>query len=552
VVAAEPATRPIPPRPKLLRNFGRYDIIAVLLLLGLSALVAATVRFNLSPFEDAAMLMRYAQNLADGHGLVWNPGEKPVDGATDFLFTIMVAGLTALGTPVEIAARVISMASWLTTTMIVYITARSLHRAPIVISFMAASAIVVSTASLYISAGFGSPFFGLWVSTTICLAFYLRNRPDRRVIAGLFGLSWLMLGLTRPEGVLLGTFIALALVVDSGWASARRMLSIPLLVMVVLGGAYFIWHWIYFSYPLPNPFYKKGGASLHIDGLLAALRAGAMFATPFGLVWLFAVADKTHRKIAWFTAIPTVLFTMSWVLLSSETNFAARFQYPVAVLVAQSWPALVNAHGVRGLIDAARFNCSFPGNTTKVLSLTVLVIMLASPAIFYYQRNSLESAPDDHRSVVGALMAPFASRGYVVATTEAGLIPLKSGWKALDTWGLNNQQIAHRGHLSYADLDAARPTVIFYHAPFSPGFTPIPDPVLGQDWTDMVVLLQQWASDNRYERVRTVGKLGGGTWNIWVRPGEPDSVELAQRLGCETYKGSPDFLSNEERGLSCH
>lgn len=551
MVTVKPTTQPAPLSAKFSRRFERRDLVAMLLLLALSIVVAATVRFNLSPFEDAAMLMRYAQNLANGHGLVWNVGEAPVDGATDFLFTIFVAALTALGTPVEIAARLISMVSWLATIAIVYVTARGLHRAPIVISFLAASAIAVSTASLYISAGFGSPFFGLWVGTTAVLAFCLRNQPYRRMTAVLFGLSWLTLGLTRPEGVLLGAFIALALIVDAGWRRARWMLSIPLFVMTVLGGAYFTWHWIYFGYPLPNPFYKKGGVTLHVDGLLASIRAGAMFATPFGLAWLAAVADQRYRRLAWFTSIPIVFFTMSWILLSPEMNFGARFQYPVAVLVALSWPALVGARGVRRLVEAAKFTRSVPGNAARAVSLGALIIVLAAPAIFYYHRNALDDSSNDHRSTVGELMAPFAWRGYVVATTEAGLIPLKSGWRTLDAWGLNDQQIAHRGQISYADLDAARPTVIFSHAPFSPGSAPVPDPILGQKWTDMTVILEQWASDNGYERVRTVGKLDGGTWSIWVRPAEPDSSQLAERLGCRTYEGRPDLLSDEDRGVSC-
>lgn len=551
MVTVEPIARRAPRSAKSSRGFDGRDLVAVLLLLGLSAVVATTVRFSLSPFEDAAMLMRYAKNLADGHGLVWNVGEPPVDGATDFLFTIVVAGLTALGTSVEMAARLISMVSWLATIAIVYVTARSVHRAPIVVAFLASSAIAVSTASLYISAGFGSPFFGLWVSTTAGLAFCLRNQPYRRTTAVLFGLSWLLLGLTRPEGVLLGAFIALALIVDSGWARARRLLSIPLLVMAVLGGAYFAWHWIYFGYPLPNPFYKKGGAALHADGVLASIRAAAMFATPVGLAWLAAVADRRYRALAWFTAIPIVLFTMSWILLSSEMNFAARFQYPVAVLVAQSWPALVGARGVRRLVEASRFTRSVAGNAARVVSLAALIVVLALPAILYYHRNSLDSHSDDERSIIGALMAPFASRGYVVATTEAGLIPLKSGWRALDTWGLNDQRIAHRGQLSYTDLDAAKPTVIFSHAPYSPGFPPVPDPLLGQEWTDMTVILEQWASGNGYERVRTVGQSGGGTWSIWVRPGERDSFQLAKLLGCRTYEGRSDLLSDEDRGISC-
>ena len=30
--------------------------------------------------DDAMVSMRYAQHLAQGHGLVWNIGEKPVEG----------------------------------------------------------------------------------------------------------------------------------------------------------------------------------------------------------------------------------------------------------------------------------------------------------------------------------------------------------------------------------------------------------------------------------------------------------------------------------------
>jgi arabinofuranosyltransferase len=57
--------------------------------------------FTLPPFEDAAMLMRYAENRSQGHGLVWNIGQAPVDGATDFLYTVMLAGISQLGIPME-------------------------------------------------------------------------------------------------------------------------------------------------------------------------------------------------------------------------------------------------------------------------------------------------------------------------------------------------------------------------------------------------------------------------------------------------------------------
>ena len=36
-------------------------------------------------FEDAMISMRYARHLADGHGLVWNIGEEPIEGFTNLL-----------------------------------------------------------------------------------------------------------------------------------------------------------------------------------------------------------------------------------------------------------------------------------------------------------------------------------------------------------------------------------------------------------------------------------------------------------------------------------
>ena len=43
-----------------------------------------------SLFDDAMISMRYAANLAHGHGLTWNPGER-VEGFTNPLWTLVMA-----------------------------------------------------------------------------------------------------------------------------------------------------------------------------------------------------------------------------------------------------------------------------------------------------------------------------------------------------------------------------------------------------------------------------------------------------------------------------
>ncbi|HYJ78656.1 MAG TPA: hypothetical protein VEW03_03565 [Longimicrobiaceae bacterium] len=49
-----------------------------------------------SLFDDAMISMRYARNLAEGHGLVWNPGGQRVEGITNPLWTLWMALLHLL------------------------------------------------------------------------------------------------------------------------------------------------------------------------------------------------------------------------------------------------------------------------------------------------------------------------------------------------------------------------------------------------------------------------------------------------------------------------
>lgn len=42
-------------------------------------------------FEDAMISMRYARNLAEGHGFVWNVGEEPIEGFTNLLWVLWMS-----------------------------------------------------------------------------------------------------------------------------------------------------------------------------------------------------------------------------------------------------------------------------------------------------------------------------------------------------------------------------------------------------------------------------------------------------------------------------
>jgi len=55
--------------------------------------------------EDAFISFRFAKNLAIGNGLVWNAGEPPVEGYTNFLWVVISAAVLRAGLDVGFVAQ---------------------------------------------------------------------------------------------------------------------------------------------------------------------------------------------------------------------------------------------------------------------------------------------------------------------------------------------------------------------------------------------------------------------------------------------------------------
>src|SRR5712691_11559530 len=138
--------------------------------LALSAALATTAYLVLSVqisaayiAEDAAILMRYAHHLGAGLGFVWNPGEPPVDGATDWLGTTLLGGLYALGVSLELGPRLLAGAAQIGTVALAVLIMRAALGAPLVPTLVSIAFVVLGPASAYVQSGFLAPLFALTV-----------------------------------------------------------------------------------------------------------------------------------------------------------------------------------------------------------------------------------------------------------------------------------------------------------------------------------------------------------------------------------------------------
>lgn len=194
-------------------------------------------------FDDAFITFRYARNLAEGKGLVYNPGAH-VLGTTTPLFAVLLAALMRIGIQPPVAARAVAIACDIFTGVLCYRVLKSdLGRSA---ALIAVTLFALSPNAVRISAG--GMEASLFLACSV-LAVYLisTDRPGAALI--LASLAFYV----RPESVLLAGFAALSLLRNPRGralleaAGSALILGIPLLVI-----------WSHYGSPLPSSVIAKG------------------------------------------------------------------------------------------------------------------------------------------------------------------------------------------------------------------------------------------------------------------------------------------------------
>ena len=507
------------------------DIIALVSLMTFTGLFAwRFVNFSIPPFEDAAMLMRYAEHLAQGKGIVWNIGETPVDGATDFLFMVVVALVRRIGFSLETAVRLITILAHFVTVGFIFYGMRHLQRSGIIPALLSAAYFAVGPGLFLSAAYFGTPFFALAVAIAWLLAQRLILPGGRTIRVYLsFSVACLTVGLIRPEGVLISVFILAAVGLVIPLREFWRLTIVFGAIFLVLGGTYFIWRWSYFGYPLPNPFYKKGGGHLYVSGLASSVYNSLRLTYPFIPAFLLSVRCKTSLRKGIAFLVPIAGSVGMWVFLSDEMNFGARFQYPVLAICVLSWFPLVR--NLRNDLRLPKFAM------LTAVQKVILVLAVAAAIGFVFQGHVSYSRrityARDGRYDMGVILSQYADRGYTIATTEAGLLPLYSRWRAIDTWGPNDQWIAHNGEITEEYLDRQRPDIIIWHEFFSPLCPPSSD--RGGSWFRQVMTLQKYAERHNFTLAAVFGVSPRNTHYYYVRSDLSEHDEILQCIRSIDY-----------------
>ncbi len=388
--------------------------------------------------DDAFISFRYADNWARGFGPVYNPGEAPVEGYTNFLWMALLTLGARLGGDIVILSRVLGAAAGALTLLLLFHArrfVRGLDRDTPLMAVLFLATFCIFQA--WPTSGMETTLFGLLLTFSLLLHFStLEETPTRRRLAAL-GAILALTAMTRPEGLMAAGLVLADQALESlrkrrfqaGWV-ALSFLAVFL--------PWFVWRWQYYDSLLPNTFFAKVGATA------AQVRRGKkyfwdMYAPAKPLIISAALAVLFpwiwFRRYGRYFLLPLllVLYSVYVILVGGDGLPAFRFFAPLAAPL-----CLLAAVGVRRITHF------------RILAAAVaLVILCFNVYQMYTNRETYQHVrPGDYvqkkGTLVGKWLREHAPADTVIATNTAGTIPYYSKLKTIDMLGLNDRHIAAR------------------------------------------------------------------------------------------------------------
>ena len=433
----------------------RFRIVLLIAILAGAAL--HSVSYYSTTSDDAFISLRYARNLVEGHGLVFNPGQEPVEGFSNPLFVFLSAGFLFLGIPEIWAIKGMGFLAFLGSVALLALSRRvAAGREAQTHCFGLAGAALLAA----------SPFAALWsmagletglYAFLILLGVVAASGEVRSGRVRFTPIVMLLVTFCRPEGILIGfgVFVVQWCLCPARWSALRRWTvgwGVPFAALMAAR------LWYYGSWT-PNTYNAK--VDMATSTAAKACDYLGSFLTEGGF-WL---------------AIPAIL---AICVMTFRRSWEERLIFAVAVIAAQIVFLIVVGRdfmpGYRFLMPVYPLACALAGGLIVRIGLrlsdltlrfgaAILVVGLCT-GLFVFEADSLKSHKhrfwllrnrpwtaylfqtdlkgtwlEGHESTA-AYLKRMAGPTDVLVLGPAGVIPYYSELHAIDLFGLTDKFIA--------------------------------------------------------------------------------------------------------------
>lgn len=415
-------------------------VALILFIIGLSLLHTFVFRKYMT--DDAFISFRYLENLLDGHGLVYNLGER-VWGFTNFLWIALLAPGVGLGIDPLLVSRILGV-GFNTGTLILVMLFRLKAQGVPGIWDIGAGLLLISNGAFLLQSlsGLETSFFTFLVVLTL---FFYRGFLDARKLNLLIwvGILAAVSALTRPEGLFFFGLLCVHILSERRRLDLPpiRVLSRPLLGFVPLVGGFVLSAYLYYGSFWPNSINAKVGLSgeqvlrgLHYLKVFARGYPFSLFLLMLALIFIkkTGVWERFLIQLSCFILVFNVVVGGDWMLGYRLFHALIPLSCLFLPFVFMCLEERLRAWKIKPFLL-----------TLPLLGCGVLLTLSGSLYDSHVRRAAEESYV--HEGVaVGKWMRENLEPGALLATNTAGTIAYYSRLPIVDMMGLNDTVIAGR------------------------------------------------------------------------------------------------------------
>jgi len=416
--------------------------------------------------DDAFISFRYALNLAEGHGIVWNIGESPTEGYSNFLWVLIMASIIKFGFDPVIITKFLGLLSLIGIIYLYWLICKDILNQDLKIpAFIIGSLFLLINPATAIHAisGLETMFYSLIMLCVIYFVYKFVSTLEKQYL-WIFSLFALISSLLRPESIMFSLALIFLIYIltiqkDKNLLKDRIKLLLPIFFVYILPlGIYILFRFLYFNDLLPLPFYIKTVTHGSLFDGLYYLSEAIKYLAPFLILILITITNKL--EILWYAKegnyfkLRRLLITFFVVIISANLlylfsslymNFAQRFYYPSFVLI-YILTGIILMILIKGIINSIS-NVKLK-KYAKITGFIIVALLLLSNLSFsqdyLYLHQCSQRFPLSYVAL-GTGLESFAPNNLTFASIDAGSMPYYSRWNHVDMVGLNDRFIAKNG-----------------------------------------------------------------------------------------------------------
>lgn len=395
--------------------------------------------------DDAYITFRCAGQFADGHGLVYNAGER-VESSSNFLYALLIGVAMRAGIRPEVSSFAINALAFLWILVLLRALIWTRDREPLystgAIGLAAVLFVVQPAAWFYLHSGMETLFFAALVFSGFAA---LVLRLEHGLSAAWCGLALGLAACVRMEAAAFAALAALLMLFFLRGRERWTAAALSSLVFAAVFGPALAWRWSFYGYPFPNAYYAKvdgGGFDLWVRGLGYVAKWLVVNWAAIAAIYLtsrYGLRDARTRSRAALGLIWIGAYSAYNVYVGGDYFPFHRFYLPVLPVVV--WliegmaPFVIERRKAKSAsaMNALRRQAV----AALVLSVAFVAVNALTPLLRHRETTSLWRR-------IGVSLRDAVPADTLLYLMPAGALPYESGLRAYDSHGLSDPVVAHK------------------------------------------------------------------------------------------------------------